>query len=160
METIITHPSSTKNDFEHIEKISNLLDSKFTIPGTKIRFGLDPIFSLIPVLGDAATFFISSLLVWHMSNHGASQKVVVKMMGNVAIDTLIGSIPLIGTVFDVFFRCNNRNVKLLKEHYQEGKHQGSGKGIIVCWMIIGGAIILILCYAILKLLVEFFQWLF
>ncbi|UII20979.1 DUF4112 domain-containing protein [Fulvivirga ligni] len=160
MEPTIIYPSKSRSDIQHIESIANLLDSKFTIPGTKIRFGLDPILSLFPVAGDLITFLISGMLVWHMSNHGASQKVVVKMVRNIALDTLIGAIPIVGTVFDVFYRSNNKNVKLLKEYYEEGKHQGSGKGIITTWLIIGSIVLLIVLFAVVKLMVEFFEWLF
>jgi hypothetical protein len=128
-----------------VEEFSKYLDSKFTIPGTKIRFGLDPIMSLFPVVGDLMTFLISGILIYTMHTQGASRKVVIKMIMNSTLDAMIGAIPLVGTVFDVFYRSNDRNVKLLKEHYFEGKHQGSGNGIIVliivCAILIVGAAI-------------------
>src|SRR5690606_16790756 len=111
---------------QHFEQMAKLLDSKFQIPGTGIRFGLDPILSLFPLLGDLITLVFSSMLIYTMSNHGASRKVVIKMLLNAGLDTLIGAIPLVGTVFDIFYRANDRNVKLLREHYYEGKHQGFG----------------------------------
>ncbi len=139
-----------------VEQIARLLDSRFIIPGTNIRFGLDPILSLFPVLGDFMTFLISSALIYTMYNHGASRKVVIKMMLNATLDTVIGTVPIVGTVFDVFYRANDRNVRLLKEHYFEGKHQGSGNGIliivaIVCLIVIAAAV-----YGIYK----FFEWVF
>jgi hypothetical protein len=124
-----------------VERFSHLLDSKFIIPGTKVRFGLDPIFSLFPVIGDLITFAISGMLIYTMHNHGASRKVVIKMIFNSTLDAVIGAIPLVGTVFDIFYRSNDRNVRLLKEHYLEGKHQGSGNGILL--VIILGAIIIV-----------------
>lgn len=146
------HPPSMAS----FERIAKLLDSKFEIPGTGIRFGLDPILSLLPFLGDLVTFVISSMLVYTMRNHGASRKVVVKMMLNVGLDTIIGAIPLVGTVFDVFYRANERNIKLLREHYYEGKHQGSGTDLLLTIMFITLIILAALVYGIWQLI----EWLF
>lgn len=136
----------TVNDqsLKMVENISRLLDSQFTIPGTNIKFGLDPIFSMLPVLGDLITFLISGALIYTMRNQGASRKVVVKMMMNSTLDAVIGAIPIVGTFFDVFYRSNERNVKLLKEHYYEGKHHGSGNGLLIligliCLVIVAAA---------------------
>lgn len=146
------HPPS----MEHFERVAKLLDSKFVIPGTGIRFGLDPILSFIPFLGDLITLIISSMLIYTMHNHGASRKVVVKMLLNAGLDTLIGAIPLVGTVFDVFYRANDKNIRLLKEHYYEGKHQGSGTDLLLIILFIALLIIAVIVYGIWKLL----EWLF
>src|SRR5688500_15556510 len=139
------------SQMQSFERISHLLDSKFEIPGTGIRFGLDPILSLMPVLGDLITLIISSMLIYTMHNHGASRKVVVKMMLNAGLDTIIGAIPLVGTVFDVFYRSNERNIKLLKEHYYEGKHQGSGTGLLLTIFLIAILVIAAVVYGIWQL---------
>ena len=118
-------------EIEWIERIANWLDSRFLIPGTNIRFGIDPMMSLFPIIGDLMTYVVSGMLIYTMHNKGASRKVVIKMILNATLDAVIGSIPLVGTVFDIFYRANDRNVKLLKEHYFEGKHQGSGKGSLI-----------------------------
>jgi hypothetical protein len=138
-------------EMQSFERISHLLDSKFEIPGTGIRFGLDPILSLMPVLGDLITLIISSMLIYTMHNQGASRKVVVKMMLNAGLDTIIGAIPLVGTVFDVFYRSNERNIKLLKEHYYEGKHQGSGTGLLLTIFLIAILVIAAVIYGIWQL---------
>lgn len=127
-----------------VEQLSKLMDSRFEIPGTKIRFGIDPILSLLPVFGDLVTFIVSGMLINTMRNHGASRNVVIKMILNATLDAVIGTIPLVGTIFDVFYKANDRNIKLLKEHYFEGKHQGSGNGLlffiaIVCIIIVAAA---------------------
>ena len=136
---------------DSFERVSKLLDSKFEIPGTGIRFGLDPLLSLIPVAGDLITLVISSMLIYTMHNHGASRKVVIKMMLNAGLDTVIGAIPLVGTVFDVFFRANERNVRLLREHYFEEKHQGSGKGLLAVIFLIAIVIIAAVTFGIWQL---------
>lgn len=138
-------------DLQSFERVAKLLDSKFEIPGTGIRFGLDPLLSLMPVLGDLITLIISSVLIYTMHNHGASRKVVVKMMLNAGLDTMIGAIPLVGTVFDIFYRANDRNVRLLKEHYFEGKHQGSGAGLLLMILLIALIVIAAVAFSIYKL---------
>jgi hypothetical protein len=122
--------------FRWIERLATLMDSKFKIPGTGMTFGLDPILNLIPFAGNSITVVISGLLVMNMYRYGVSGKVIVKMIGNIAIDALVGAIPILGNIFDFFFKANNRNVRLLKSHYQEGKHQGSGKGIIIISLVV------------------------
>ncbi len=143
-----------------VDRFSRLLDSKFRIPGTSIRLGLDPVFSLVPVIGDLATYIISGLLIFAMYRHGASGKVVVKMVFNASLDALIGTIPLVGTLFDISFKANNRNVKLLKEHYYERKHHGSGSILILWSLVIFLAALLLVIYINWQLVAGLFNWLF
>lgn len=148
------HPrgKSSIPSMQTFEQMSRLLDSKFVIPGSGIRFGLDPILSLVPVVGDLVTLVISSMLIYTMHSHGASRKVVIKMLINAGIDTVIGAVPLVGTLFDVFYKANERNVRLLREHYYEGKHQGSGKGLLALILFIAAAILALVILAIWKLI--------
>ncbi len=118
-------------DLKWVDKITHLMDSRFRIPGTKFRFGLDPILGLVPGLGDATSLAVSGALIYNMARHGASRKLVILMAGNVLLDAVVGSIPVIGNIFDFFSKANERNIRLLKGHYQEGKHQGSGKGVLL-----------------------------
>lgn len=114
-----------------IEKFAYILDSRFTLPGTKFKFGIDPLIGLVPIIGDLTTFGISCCLILFITRYGVSRKVVILMVGNVFIDTVIGAVPIIGNIFDFTFKANIRNIRLLKEHYEEGKHQGSGTWIIL-----------------------------
>ena len=113
-----------------VEEISSLMDNKFRLPGTNFRFGLDPILNFVPGLGAVSGFAISGGLLLTMAKYGASRKVLVLMIINIVLDALIGAIPVLGWIFDFAYKANTRNIKLLKEHYTEGKHQGSGKGLI------------------------------
>lgn len=142
----------TPRDLGWIEEISRFLDSRFVIPSTKIRFGLDPILSLFPVVGDVVTYFISGMLIYLMYQRGASRKVVIKMIMNSTLDAVIGAVPLVGTVFDVFYRSNDRNIRLLKEHYVEGKHHGSGTGLLVAIALVALIIVSAAIYGVWKLL--------
>ncbi|QDA61699.1 DUF4112 domain-containing protein [Hymenobacter jejuensis] len=113
-----------------VERVARLMDSQFQLPGTSFRFGLDPILGLIPIVGDLSTFAVSGALILTMMRHGASGSVVVRMLLNVLIDTIIGAIPILGNIFDFAYKSNDRNVALLRRHYAEGRHQGSGKGLM------------------------------
>ncbi len=138
--------------FRWIESITRLMDTRFSIPGTSFRFGLDPILNLVPFAGNGITVIISFLLVILMYRYGVSGKVIVKMVGNIAIDGLVGAIPVLGNLFDFYFKSNTRNIKLLKDHYQEGRHQGSGLGIILTAIIIIFAVLGLIIYGGILLL--------
>ena len=124
----------TNPKLKWVERVSYLMDEKFRLPGTNFRFGLDPLINLIPGVGDLSGFAVSSMLVLAMAKHGVSRKVLIMMFLNIVLDSTIGAIPIIGQVFDFTYKSNSRNIKLLKEHFNEGKHQGSGKDVIF-WVI-------------------------
>lgn len=133
MATNNTHYTRTPRTekLKWVEHMVHLLDNQFRLPGTNFRFGLDPILGLLPVAGDLASFAMSAALVMTMARHGASGKLVALMLVNIALDALIGSIPLVGNIFDFAFKANERNVRLLQRYYDEGKYQGSGKGVFI-----------------------------
>lgn len=135
-----------------IESITKTMDNKFNLPGTKFKFGLDPIIGLIPYVGEAVTFSISSMLILTMMRYGTSKKVVYKMVGNLLVDTIIGAIPLVGDLFDFGFKANTRNVRLLKEHHAEGKHKGSGWGMLIIVALVLLAFLTLLVFGIVKLI--------
>ena len=114
-----------------VERWTELLDSKFTIPGTNIRFGADFLLGLVPGVGDTVSLSFSGMLIATMAKHGASSKLVARMLLNVLLDTTIGSIPIFGNVFDLFYRANQRNLTLMKEHHDEGKHSGSAWPLLI-----------------------------
>lgn len=118
-----------------VSRLSYLMDKQFRFPGTNFRFGLDPVLNLIPIAGDMTGLLISGGLLLAMVRKGASNKVVVLMTLNILLDAIIGAIPVIGQIFDFFFKANSRNIKLMREHYLENKHQGSGKGIVI-WTVV------------------------
>lgn len=139
----------------HVDAYARLLDSKFRIPGTDVRFGLEPIAGLVPFAGDAVGFVASGLLVTTMARHGASPRLVARMLVNVGVDALVGSVPVLGSVFDVVFKANDRNVRLLREHYEEGRHTGS------VWPIVAATVAALIALAVLLawVLYEVAAWL-
>jgi hypothetical protein len=101
-------------DYPELAELAQLLDSKWGILG--FRFGIDAIAGLLPVVGDAATGLISAYIIYKAHRLGAPRDLLGRMAANAVIDVAVGSIPIAGTVFDVFFKANNRNIKLLREH--------------------------------------------
>lgn len=114
-----------------MDRLADWLDNRYRIPGTNIRFGLDFLIGLVPYIGDVISFGISALLVVAMSRRGASGMVLVKMVWNILLDGAVGTIPLLGDIFDLRYRANLRNLNLLREHYREGKHGGSAWWVVV-----------------------------
>ena len=104
---------------EELDRLARLLDSRWRIPGTDIRFGADALVGLLPGVGDAATGLVSAYIILRAANHGAPKRLLARMAGNVALDTVVGSIPLAGSVFDLFFKANNRNIRLLRRHLEK-----------------------------------------
>jgi len=99
--------------------LARILDTALGIPGTKIRIGLDPILGLVPGAGDVAGAMLSAYIVLIAANKGAPRPVIWRMLGNIAVDTALGSVPVLGDVFDVAFKSNIRNVELLERYANE-----------------------------------------
>ena len=99
--------------------LARLLDSAARVPGTGIRFGADAILGLIPGLGDVAGAALAGYLVLLAQRLGAPRAVVLRMLANVAVDTIGGTVPLIGDLFDVAYKSNTRNVALLEQVVQK-----------------------------------------
>jgi hypothetical protein len=97
-----------------IEAIAKLLDVAFVLPGTNIRYGIDGLIGLIPIVGDIITTAISLWLVREARALGAPWYITARMLGNVAVDGVVGIVPFAGDAFDVMFRANMRNVRLLR----------------------------------------------
>lgn len=143
-----------QKDFAWVDRVAWLMDEKFRIGRGRFRFGLDPLINLVPFLGDIIGFGVSAMLVVVMWRNGASRKVIIKMLLNVIVDTTIGTIPLIGNVFDFFFKANSKNIVLLREHYYQGKHQGSGSDILAMILLV----LMVLTFALIYLLWQGFVW--
>lgn len=137
------------------EWLAKLMDSRFRIPGTNIRFGLDAIIGLIPGVGDFVTLAISGFMLSSYSKQGVSGYLLARMSLNIILDALIGSIPFIGDLFDIAFKANQRNLKLLQEHYKEGKHQGSSMKLAIPVFIL----LILIVVGITWLSWKLFQWL-
>ena len=105
---------SREQRLARLDALAKLLDVAFILPGTNIRYGIDGLIGLIPVVGDIITTAISLWLVREARALGAPWHVTSRMLANVALDGVVGMVPLAGDAFDVVFRANVRNVRMLK----------------------------------------------
>jgi hypothetical protein len=110
---------------------AELLDSRFRIPGTDVRFGIDPILSLVPGLGDLASPIFAVLLIVQGVRQRVPRVVLARMAGNALIDALIGAIPVAGTIGDIFWRANTMNLALLERHARPGAPPSRGDYLFV-----------------------------
>ena len=109
-------PAKQVSKISKLRRISRLLDNAISIPGTKIRFGLDPILGLLPGGGDTITGGMAAYIVVEAARMGVPREILGKMVGNIIIDSFAGTIPVVGDLFDVGWKANVKNMELLEEH--------------------------------------------
>lgn len=101
-----------------LERLAHWLDDRYRVPGTGFRVGLDGIIGLIPGIGDVATSLLSAYVIYEARRLGAPRSVLVAMLGNLGIDFVVGAVPLVGDVFDIGWKANRRNVRMLLRHLE------------------------------------------
>lgn len=106
---------------ERMRTVAKLLDEAVTIPGTQFKVGLDPFIGAVPVVGDALSLGVSLYIVGESARLGVSYGTLLKMLANVSIDAVGGSIPYVGLVFDAFWKANKWNLELLFEELEGGR---------------------------------------
>ena len=101
---------------QRVHRFAKCMDSRYRIPIIGIRFGFDSVIGLVPGLGDAVTALTATWLLRQAVQLGVPNSVLVKMIANIVIDLSVGVVPVVGDVFDLFWKSNLRNAKLLEEH--------------------------------------------
>lgn len=109
---------------QRVEAMEMLLERSIRIPGVNFPIGLDFIVGLVPVVGDIITAAMSAYIVWEARNLGMSKWQLVRMSAHVGIDTLLGAVPLVGDAFDLVYRSNTKNLRIIKRHLDK-HHPGS-----------------------------------
>lgn len=108
---------------EHLEYVAALLDDMFRVPGTNIRFGLDAIIGWVPGIGDSLAGVASFLIVFASWQRGVPSVTLLRMVANVALETTLGAIPVVGDIFHIAWKANRRNYRLLlREKAQPGQN--------------------------------------
>lgn len=108
--------ASDESRLEQLEGLAHLLDTRWQVPGTSWRFGIDGVAGLLPGVGDMATGIVSVYLIWQAKRMGVPRSLLLRMAGNVGLDVLLGSVPVLGSIFDFAFKSNVRNLRLLHRH--------------------------------------------
>jgi len=112
-------PAAAPNEsLRRTRAVATLLDEALRIPGTNVRFGVDPLVGLVPGLGDLLGGVASVYIILEAARAGAPSSVLLRMAINVGIDTLVGSLPVVGDLFDFAWKSNTRNVGLLARHLE------------------------------------------
>jgi Domain of unknown function (DUF4112) len=122
---------------KRMRQLSKLLDSAIVIPGTKQRIGLDPILGLIPGGGDTVSAALSGYIIIEAARMGLPREALLQMVLNLAIDTVAGSVPVLGDVFDVFSKANLRNMQIVESHAQIPLHSTKPDRLFIGLLIVG-----------------------
>jgi hypothetical protein len=101
---------------QRIEAMEHVLERAFVIPGINRPVGLDAIVGLVPVVGDVISAAMGAYIIWEANNLGLPKWKLWRMGGNLLFDSAVGAIPVAGDVFDLLFRSNTRNLKIVKRH--------------------------------------------
>lgn len=107
--------SSSNERLARLRLLADWLDTRFKGP-FGVRFGLDPLIGLVPFLGDLITTIISAYILIEASKLGCSPSVLARMGINIAIENLLGQLPILGALFDFFWRANDKNIRLIEAH--------------------------------------------
>lgn len=111
---LLTHQAA----LARLDRYATLMDARFRVPGTRIRFGLDPIIGLLPGIGDALGLVLSLYVIVEAVRLGVSKRVLFSMLRNVGLEALVGMVPVLGDAFDIGFKANLRNAALLRSYIE------------------------------------------
>jgi Domain of unknown function (DUF4112) len=134
--------------------LADLLDQRFTIPGTQIRIGLDPILGLIPGIGDTIASLTGSVILLIAVQYRLPKVVLLRMGLNIGLNAIIGAIPIFGDVFSIWFRSNAKNAALLERHARgETQRPSSGDwffviGLIAALLLVAAGVVLAVAWLI------------
>lgn len=149
-----------EREFENLRTIARLFDQAFRVPGTKWRFGIDALFGFVPGLGDIAGGIVAVYALRIARMLGAPASIQLRMLGNIAIDALVGTVPFFGDLFDFAFKAQTRNLALLEEWRKTPAHTARRSKLALVLM----PVVIFVVFASLAalgvfLLVQVYQWL-
>lgn len=141
-------PSAEKlaeqQELASLARLSRILDAAIRIPGTDIRIGLDPILGLVPGLGDWAGALGSGYILLRAASLGAARPTLLRMAANIGVDFMAGSVPVLGDIFDLGWRANERNMVLLRAHLDAPERRRRADRGFVMLLVVGlGALLLL-----------------
>jgi hypothetical protein len=143
MSEIIALKPAQQKRVQRVRQLAKLLDEAILIPGTNKRIGLDPIIGLIPGGGDTVTMLMSAYIVVEAALLGLPAITLLQMVGNIVIDALAGTVPVVGDLFDVVSKANMRNLKLLDAHLAEPEFRAKSDKLLVIFIVVLLAIVIV-----------------
>ena len=151
--------SVNSKNINSLRRLSQLLDNAIPIPGTKYRIGLDPILGLIPGGGDTIAGALGAYIIIQAARMKIPRKVLWKMVGNILFDSVVGTVPVLGDLFDVAWKANVRNMALLEEHLSVNQQEQNQNHNLI--FLIGLALVLLIIvvgFAALTLVIISWLW--
>ena len=145
--------------YAQVRALADLLDSRFRIPFTQQRFGVDAVVGLIPGIGDVAGLVAGSLVVAEAVRLGARGWTLASMLLRITLDALVGTVPVAGTVFDVVYKASQRNVALLEHHALDahGAREDARRSVVRSLSVVAGVTLLVALVVVLGV-VMLLQW--
>lgn len=131
------------------QSLARLLDSSIRVPGTSFRFGLDPLIGLIPGIGDIAGVVLSTSILFSAARLGVPRATLLRMGANIAIEAVVGAVPLLGDLFDAAWRANVRNVRMIEAHVADpvGSAHSGGRWLMGAAAAIGALLLVLVAGA-------------
>jgi len=129
-------------DLQRVRRLTRVLDTAVRIPIVGVRFGLDALLGLVPGAGDAVSAVLSGYPVLIAARHRLPATVIVRMLGNIALDAIAGSLPVLGDLFDIGFKANVRNQRLI-ERYAERPARTARSSATLVWLAMSGVILIV-----------------
>jgi predicted acyltransferase len=157
MSAIANLKPAQQQRIQRVRQLARLLDEAILIPGTNKRIGLDPIIGLIPGGGDTITMLMSGYIVVEAARLGLPRNTLFQMVGNIAIDAVVGTVPVVGDLFDVVSKANMRNLKLLDGHLAEPDFQAKPDKLLIILIVALLGIIIISFGVVIALIFSLFK---
>lgn len=143
---------SQTSTVRRLRRFSYLLDSAIRIPGTPYRIGIDPLLDIVPIGGDFIGTALSIYIVIEAAKMGVSRPILVQMVSNILFDTVIGTVPVLGTVADAVWKANGKNIELLETELNIPQSEKKADWLFVA-LLIGGLLIAIVILAAISVLI-------
>ena len=151
----------TESSTSNAKKLAEWLDNRFRIPGTNIRFGLDPVLGLFPGLGDWVAGFASLYFLFEATKREGRISILFRMLLNILLDIVVGAIPILGDIFDVGWKANIKNAELLDELERDPeKTKKQSKAVVWAFCILSVILVSGLLYLVGWLMVKLFETVF
>ena len=141
--------SELDRDIQRVRQLARVLDTAIEIPVIRVRLGADALLGLVPGAGDAVSAGLAAYPVIVAVRHRLPRTLVVRLLGNIALDAIVGTVPLIGDLFDIGFKANARNHQLLVRYAEQPLRAGRESRVLL-WLAIGAMILLITALAALS----------
>jgi uncharacterized protein DUF4112 len=137
----VSEQTALSRDLQRVRRLARLLDTAVRIPIIGVRFGLDAVLGLVPGAGDAVSAVLSGYPMLIAARHRLPATVVVRMLGNIAFDAIAGSLPVLGDIFDVGFKANIRNQRLIERYAERPERTARVSGALI-WLAVGGVMLI------------------